>query len=115
MTKEILIKKCILIIKEIEKYIEEIRMYYICRDSSIENVCEDIVPLLRSYGLNYVKGFRIDNEDMGAFRYHNIIVPDYGTENRVKYNRAKINHIRSFVAWLKAGNEVEQLFIKETE
>lgn len=106
MTNQILIQKCLLIIKKIKEHIEEKRVYYICIDSSIENACEDIVPLLRSYGLKYLEGFYIDIYDSGAFRYLNIILPEFGVEGRAEYNQAKINHIKSFIAWLEEGGDI---------
>ena len=104
MTKEILIQKCLLIIKEIEEWsIKNGTGFYICNYSKVKGAKDKIVPLLSMFGKTYIERFG----HIYAFTYE-----DDSLFNK-EYNQAKINHIRSFIAWLEAGNSVEDLFIEE--
>ena len=105
MIKEILIQKCLLIIKEIEERSEVLeRTFYICIHSSVEGACEEIVPLLIQYGFKYIECFDLDDT---AFWY------GFSWLYYERYNNTKIEHIISFIAWLEAGNSVEDLYLKE--
>lgn len=97
MNKEQLIKSCNTIIQEIEARYWH---FYICTHSNVDNVCNEIVPLLRKFGEENIEGFHVHIEDSGAFRYDDKCLPSTD-----EYNSSKIGHIKAFIKHIEEGGE----------
>lgn len=98
MNKEKLIQSCNIIIQEIEEWnTTRGSGFYICNYSKVDDVCDDIVPLLSKFGKTYIENFG----HIYAFTYEN------DTLFNEEYNKAKIKHIKSFINYVVEGGSIE--------